>query len=225
MSQCLVVNRKVLGSLPLWQRLCGPDGTISTAIALSSDEVEELLGLVEQQGIFMEREGTDGVERKPEWQQVIFYALIVQGNRFFVYHRGGGTAYKKVRLQGKLSAGVGGHIEPFDTNLIDSLYRELDEEVMFTRNKKAIPFRGDIRIIGLIKDDKDDVGRVHVGFVCLVELKDSDIEIALGDEENVRGWMVTLTEYHDLVSSQQYVPENWTTLLVEHIATPLLKSC
>lgn len=205
MSKCLVVSRNKLEATPLWQKLNKVDGIISAAVLLLPSEIQELLNTIKNNSVFLEREGRNGVEKNQQWQQIIFYGLIVQKNKFFLYRRGE-TEYKERRLQSRVSAGIGGHIEPSDTNdLITSLKREINEELKFFKEGEEIPMNGTfpkIQIIGLIKDEKDTVGRLHLGVVCLIELT-NDVEIDIKSSENVWGQMVTLCDYQQI----QYIPE------------------
>lgn len=188
-------------------------------VVLSLEEVREILSMVEEYKEFKERYGAKGIEDKPEFQQIIFYAALKRGEKFFVYERGGqDSKYDEARLKSKISVGVGGHIEPFDTNLMNSLYRELAEEVCFLKNGQEIKAKeaGEIKILGMLKDDTDEVGSVHLGLVCEVILQDPKIEVQVKGEENVRGEMVSFEEYQSLLK-KGFVPEGWTEVVVEHL--------
>ncbi len=218
MSQCLVIPKKELEAVSFWLKLPRIGEVINAALLLSLPEVQEVLDVIKNHKVFMEREGIDGIEKSAEWQQVIFYALVMQGGKFFLYQRGE-EPYKEERLRKKVSIGIGGHIEPFDTDFFSSLKREINEELKFSKNGEEILFDeniGNIKVIGLIKDEKDQVGQVHLGLVCLIELAD-DVQAAIRSDENVWGKMVTFDEYQQMVSSLQYVPEGWTKLLVENL--------
>lgn len=159
--------------------------------------------------------------------------MIRQKDRFFVYQRGGEKSqYKEKRLQSKISVGIGGHIEPFDNSLLDSLYRELDEEVVFEKNGRVINLKdrqgkidknlfsnlAKIKIIGLIKYETDEVGLVHFGLACEVNLIDPKIGIKVReDEENIEGRMITAKEYQNLTKGGSVKVETWTKILMEEI--------
>ncbi|HQA96304.1 MAG TPA: hypothetical protein PLN18_02970, partial [Candidatus Colwellbacteria bacterium] len=202
-KKCLAVPQRAVEALDFWKRLERDDNVIRSAITLSSDEVDDLLATARREGRFLERSGKDGIEQNPEWQQIIFYALVVQKGRFFVYKRSG--AVDESRLALKLSAGIGGHIEPYDTDLVDSLPRELDEKLLFTRRIQELPTPDKINIVGLIKDERDQVGQVHLGLVCVVYLK-ADVSVEIKGDESVEGWMITLDEYERLIASGDYTP-------------------
>jgi len=115
---------------------------------------------------FVERQGA---EHDPRFKQLIPYVLLRHQNSVFNYVRGKRSG--ELRLISKRSIGVGGHIEPVDSNLFASdqdMYlaaaeREVKEEVQM-----AAPFQG--RIVGLINDDSSEVGRVHIGIVHIWDL-------------------------------------------------------
>lgn len=105
-------------------------------------------------------------ENDPSYKQLIPYQLFRRGDGFFVYQRG-----KKVgeqRLAGRLSLGIGGHINSDDAgnfllspqNYQEALHRERCEELV------GLP-SCDPLFIGLINDDSDAVSAVHLGAVHL----------------------------------------------------------
>lgn len=98
-------------------------------------------------------------EQDPSRKQIIPYGIVSRGSDVFVVERltGGGEA----RLYGKLSIGIGGHINPDRTETDDgvilaALRRELDEELF-------IEGISDITAVGFINDDTQPVGQVHLG--------------------------------------------------------------
>lgn len=116
---------------------------------------------------FVER---DGAEHNPRLKQLIPYVILRYQNSVFNYVRGKQSG--ESRLIARRSIGVGGHIEPVDSSLFSSdqeLYlvgagREVNEEIQL-----AVPFRS--RIVGLINDDSNEVGRVHLGIVHVWDLE------------------------------------------------------
>jgi len=237
MSQCLVVKKEVLEKTDFWSRIPhNKEGKIFGFLKLKPQEINEFLEIIEENKEFREREGKEDIEHKPEWQQIIFYGLIRQGDRFFTYQRGGeNSSYKEKRLFGKISVGIGGHIEPFDTGLIDSLYRELDEEVAFKRDGQEINLRNkegkvtkesfanlaDIKITGLIKYETDEVGEVHLGLACEIDLLDPNLTVEVREEENSEGRMVNLKEYQDWAKREGITVEFWTQIFIKEISKEL----
>lgn len=114
-------------------------------------------------------------EEDPTHKQLIPYCVFRCGDRILHYTRGksGGES----RLHSLISVGVGGHINPVDTGggrtgaaaYHAAVTREIDEELV-------IAGRHEHRIIALLNDDSNPVGRVHLGIVHLVELESEAVE-------------------------------------------------
>jgi predicted NUDIX family phosphoesterase len=109
------------------------------------------------------------VEDDPGFKQIIPYVVFRAGDEVFCYTRG--KSQGEARLHRKRSLGVGGHVAEGDADGRASLEayemalrRELDEEV-------EIRSEGIIRRVGLINDDSNPVGRVHLGVVHLYDLR------------------------------------------------------
>lgn len=106
-------------------------------------------------------------EREEGLQQLIPYMIVKRRGRVLMYDRGskGGES----RLSGKLSTGIGGHIndgdasgESFLTDIVlRGAMRELDEET------SMFPTGYDGPVI-LIRETESAVGRVHTGIVMLI---------------------------------------------------------
>ena len=111
-------------------------------------------------------------EDDPSHKQLIPYALFHYKGKFLNYQRGksGGEA----RLHAKRSLGIGGHINPVDTRedhlgidtYMAGVEREIEEELNINGNHTQ-------KIVAVLNDDSNDVGKVHLGVVHLFEL-DSD---------------------------------------------------
>jgi predicted NUDIX family phosphoesterase len=109
-------------------------------------------------------------ENDPSYKQLIPYVILKHGTSVFSYVRG--KAGSEDRLKALRSIGIGGHIEPVDDGLFVSgadIYkagadREVDEEV-----RVECGYRDEIA--GLINDDSNEVGKVHLGIVHIRELE------------------------------------------------------
>ncbi len=113
----------------------------------------------------------DMMESDPGYKQLIPYCIFRHGERIFYYTRGGGQGEK--RLHAKRSIGVGGHISSVDENRDDSPYlegmrREIAEEVYLEAGCTD-------RCVGMLNDDSNDVGKVHLGIVHIFELDEPKI--------------------------------------------------
>ncbi len=127
---------------------------------------QEYLDAFLQPGVaqFLDREIA---EDSPEYKQLIAYALFRCNGKILAYARTsqGGEA----RLHNKLSVGIGGHINPIDgfaenqATYLAGVEREIREELRFEGSATQ-------KVIGIINDDSNEVGRVHLGIVHLFEL-------------------------------------------------------
>ena len=163
------------------------------------------------------------IEDNPEIKHPISYCMIVNSDtkKVFSYIRSKKDEhYQEKRLQGKLSIGVGGHIEKeteLGENPIESaMLRELEEEVTINGTKKP-------RILGYVNDDeqydqdteqkKISVGRVHIGLLYLIET-DAE-EVFPKDPEISEGRLRTFQELSTLQSQPGITAETWTEIALE----------
>ncbi|WP_010632817.1 hypothetical protein [Sporolactobacillus vineae] len=150
-------------------------------------------------------------EQNPEYKQPIPYALLRKGDRYFSYERLGGGAEQ--RLHGKLSIGVGGHMnqvpgeEDFRQQLADNLKREINEELILEGADLS-----HIKTIGLINDDASEVGRVHIGVLVAIDLPESS-QVAVKEKDKLSGSWRSLPA---LRASDIYPRmESWSALAVD----------
>lgn len=113
-------------------------------------------------------------EDDPSHKQLIPYCIFKCGDRVLHYTRG--KAGGEGRLHAKISVGVGGHINPVDMGegrkgsaaYYAAVQREIDEELEIGSDYQ-------MRVLGLLNDDSNAVGQVHLGVVHLVELEGEDV--------------------------------------------------
>jgi predicted NUDIX family phosphoesterase len=122
--------------------------------------LDALQGAVNRGGRYLAR---PSAEDDPAFKQLIPYVVVRDGERIFLMERtdAGGDA----RLHGKASIGVGGHLNPVDEGddaLMAGLRREWEEELV-------AGWAPDFRLVGLLNDDSNPVGAVHLGVVFSVE--------------------------------------------------------
>ena len=156
------------------------------------------------------RKRTEALEHDPSVKQLISYGVLTCGGRIFVYRRRTGDR----RLLHRWSVGVGGHVRADDRGVIDpfnravlfgrAMRRELDEEVG--------PHQGMVREVGLVNDDETPVGRVHLGVVYRVHVRDPG-GLTLGDEIEPVGWL-TPAEVLEAASPDGANFERWSGLIV-----------
>ena len=139
-------------------------------------------------------------------QQVIPYVVLVQHGRLWLMQRL--AAQTEQRLHNLFSIGVGGHINPEDalngTDPIEGgLRRELQEEVTV-----AGPLAG-LRPLGILKDDSNAVGQVHVGLVFEAEVNGGAVRVR--ETDRMTGRFVTLPE----ARAHRDGMESWSQLLLD----------
>ena len=190
-EQILVVNRKELFN--------NEENHFYGFIQKNDEKTKKIIDTFESYEV--KRRGD--MEEDPSYKQLIGYALLKDSKtkEVLVYRRlaGGGEA----RLHGKASVGIGGHMNEVEGKTIFEMLkinaaRELNEEVGVSEEDAL----NNLHFIGLINDDKTEVGQVHVGVVyeCkvdkqLVEVKEDDtlvIKWMTGEEakaeENYETW-------------------------------------
>lgn len=121
---------------------------------------EGFLTLLREKAFFMDR---SEAESNPEYRQIIPYVLVHYGGKFLTVKRLDTQTEK--RLHNKASIGIGGHLNPVDgdqSEILDSgLRRELSEELQVNNP----PGLNELKLMGLILSDRNEVSRVHMGIV------------------------------------------------------------
>ncbi len=156
-------------------------------------------------------------EKNPTHKQLIPYVLMMCEGKCLTYVRGKRAG--ETRLVGNRSIGIGGHINPIDdaVPLFNVDYREVytaavQREVAEEVNVEA--HHAD-RIVALLNDDSNEVGRVHLGVVHLWSL----------DAPNVtrREQMITQMEFMGLDALRQVrdTMETWSQLCLDGLGQML----
>jgi predicted NUDIX family phosphoesterase len=158
-----------------------------------ADALSDLRAAVARNGRYMPR---PAAEDDPAHKQLIPYVVVRDADRVFLMERtdAGGDA----RLHRKASIGVGGHLNPVDAGeepLMAGLRREWREELV-------AGWEPLFRLAGLLNDDTNPVGAVHLGVVFEVE---------------AAGRPVSVRETHKL--SGRFVPRSELTAAWERMET------
>jgi len=150
-EQVLVVERKVLEQVGMFQGL--------------AFDVSRYLSKIFVQGTpcFMRR---SQAEVDPAYKQIIPYVIMAYDGKYLSYVRGRRAG--EARLVGNRSIGIGGHINPGDDmplfnadfyeTYLAAVEREVAEEVSVETSHTD-------RVVALLNDESNDVGRVHLGIV------------------------------------------------------------
>ena len=160
----------------------------------------ELFAVIEKEHLFIPR---PEAEKDPSYKQIIPYITLCRNDEVFCTRRtnkGGET-----RLHGRLSLGIGGHINTLDD--MDSgdifrrgLQRELEEEVFLSGGGDLIP-------IGVINDDTNEVGSVHLGFFFTMEVEDASVR----ETEKLEGLWLKRSELAENTENM----ETWSQIACE----------
>lgn len=161
----------------------------------------EIMDFVEREHEFLPR---PDMEADPGYRQIIPYVAVTRGGEVFATRRlnAGGEA----RLHGKLSLGVGGHIERVDDDtsegiLMRALEREVSEEVAVERIVSLTP-------LGVINEEHDEVSRVHLGFLFRMEVEG---EVSVRETDKLEGMWLDISELPKYAGEM----EGWSRVAAE----------
>ena len=161
-EKILVVERKILEQVGAFQGV--------------EFDVECYIDKIFSRGIprFMPR---SLAEENPDYKQLIPYVIMCYQNKYLSYVRGKRAG--ETRLVGNRSIGIGGHINPIDDmplfnanfskTYLAAVEREVAEEVSVETTYKD-------RIVALLNDESNEVGRVHLGIVHYWNLDAPSVE-------------------------------------------------
>lgn len=191
----LVIKRSLFDELGAFQGFCADSARYLQAILASGNN------------FFMAR---PEAELDPTHKQIIPYSIFRHQGRYLIYTRGGKSGEK--RLVAKRSIGIGGHINPHDeredslaeTTYFNGVEREIDEELNIVGSHSQ-------RVIGLINDDSNEVGRVHLGVVHLFELDSAQVTSNEDAIQDLR--FLTPGELQADIDSL----ETWSQICVRHL--------
>lgn len=189
-EQILVVKRDKFFQEPAWQGIRAVD---FSAYLKTINENKEFLPRTL-------------MENDPGYKQVIPYMVFNYEDRYFLMQRQAKAT--ETRLKNKYSLGIGGHIRQEDIsglNIIDWARREFEEEVEYAGNYEVQP-------IGILNDDSNPVGEVHVGFVLLLKGDTPKIKVK---EELKSGVLLDLKECQDFYDMM----ENWSQIVFNFLKT------
>lgn len=187
MEQVLVVKREKIA-----RYIDGKNGLIRS-------QPQEIFDEIMAHHEFMPRAEA---EQRPDFKQIIPYVILRRGEEVFVTRRlnKGGEA----RLHGKISIGIGGHINPVDEQgdlLMRGLWREIHEEVELGEHGELTP-------CGYINDDLNEVGSVHLGACFILPVEG---EVSVRETEKLEGLWMTPQELRENYDNM----ESWTQIALE----------
>jgi predicted NUDIX family phosphoesterase len=162
-------------------------------------DVASYLDLIAAHGEFRPR---GEVETDPSWKQVIPYLVLRDRGSLFLMRRtrAGGDQ----RLHERYSIGIGGHVNPEDGGVTGGMAREWTEEL----NADWTP---DFELVGLLNDDSDPVGAVHLGVVFRAEARGRTV--AVRETEKLEGEFVAPVQVMRVYDRL----ETWSSLLYDYL--------
>ncbi len=149
-------------------------------------------------------------EEDETYKQPIPYVVIRKGNDIYAYERlkGGGES----RLHQKLSIGFGGHMnatsssdfkEMLETNTERELHEELNFDPSFIKGTKTI---------GLINDDENDVGRVHIGILSVLDLAE-EATVTVKETNQLSGMWLSVDQLSETETFERL--ETWSQFVID----------
>src|SRR3990167_142376 len=167
---------------------------------------EQYIGLINEKKEFLPR---PTMEQDLTYKQIIPYLIFENDNKYFLMQRS--ATVSESRLKNKYSLGIGGHIRQEDMqeqSIFDWAKREFNEEVNYTGAVEIEP-------LGILNDDSDAVGQVHIGFVLLLKGNSSNISVK---SELKHGALKSLQECIDSIDKM----ETWSRMVIEFLASKQL---
>jgi len=192
-----------------------PHGFVAAA---DDDRVERWSKRIREKSFFVERRWA---EQDSTLKQVIPYVVMAHGDEVFLLKRldTGGEA----RLHGKLSIGVGGHINPVDEagsdagsgsggdpdDVLDAgCRRELEEELAIDTTIELTPR-------GVINDESGDVGSVHFGLVQVARC--ASTAVAIRETDQLEGSWIGRDALAELADKQGDRFETWSKMIIDRL--------
>jgi len=161
--------------------------------------LEPYLAAARDRGAFRPR---DEVETDPSWKQIIPYLVLRNGAQLFLMRRtrAGGDE----RLHERYSIGIGGHVNPPDGDPLGGLAREWREEI-------EADFEPQFEPVGVLNDDDNPVGAVHLGLVFAAQTAGRPVGIR--ERHKLKGEFASVDE----VAAKADRLETWSALLFDFL--------
>lgn len=165
--------------------------------------VNKLESAIKNGGSFLLREKA---ENDSAYKQLIPYVVVYNNGKILTLQRT--SKQGEERLHNKFSIGIGGHINTLKDNSIysvqDELFREINEELVI-----APPLKVEYK--GIINDNTNDVGNVHIGALYCLETNDTRLSIRETDK------MIGEWKTVDEIISVYETLETWSQLAIDYL--------
>jgi len=117
-------------------------------------------------------------EKNPQFKQLIPYVIMGYEDKYLCYQRGKRAGEQ--RLVDKVSIGIGGHINPCDDQmpLFYEDYTEIYQNAVAREVAEEIEVECEYKdkIVGLLNDDSNEVGQVHLGIIHFWRLAEPKVK-------------------------------------------------
>jgi predicted NUDIX family phosphoesterase len=180
----VILKNNLFSNFPAWQGI--------------TENITPIINVIQNHPVYLPR---STAENDYNYKQIIPYVIFSYENTFFVMQRKP-TATEQ-RLANKLSLGIGGHMRKEDligSDILSWATREFNEEIDYQGTYA-------IRTVGAINDDSNDVGKVHLGLVLLLQGDSSKITIK---NEHKNGSLLTLEACFDQFENF----ESWSQIIL-----------
>lgn len=170
---------------------------------LKTSNIENFVSLINEKKEFHPR---SLMELDENYKQIIPYLVFKFEDSIFVMQRK--STASEQRLKNKLSIGIGGHVREEDISnksIFDWAKREFHEEIDYQGNLDA-------KLIGILNDDSNSVGKVHIGLVFLLNGNSDKIKIK---SELKSGKLIPIKEIPFFMSKM----ETWSQIVSEFITS------
>ena len=191
-EQIVVVNTKNLFLSDSWQ-------------GLKTTDLQAIISIIQEKKEFLPR---GLAETNLNYKQIIPYVIFKfkdehnQKNKDLYFLMQRKETASESRLANNYSLGIGGHLREKDlksASVFDWAQREFNEEINYTD-----PFT--IELLGIINDDSNEVGQVHLGLVMIITGSTKNISIK---SELKHGNLLTLDE----CTTYYQQMETWTQIV------------
>lgn len=188
-EQVLVVKREDLFPKGSWH-------------GINPDESDRVVLLASTKGEFQKR---SKVEKEPLVKQIIPYIVFRYQDKYLLMQRL--ENHTEQRLASLYSYGIGGHLREEDLEkgegILDWAKREFSEEVDYGGNLH-------LKVLGVLNDDSNSVGQVHLGIVIIAEGDSTQIKVK---DEHKSGKLVSLSEALEHYDQM----ENWSQIVFKYL--------
>ena len=191
-------------------------------VSRASQKVSAFYDFINRKGLFKNR---DEAETDEDYLQIIPYIVCTQEDKYFLYERLKKGA--EARLHGKLSAGIGGHVDWVSDTLscketfLFNADKELNEELDITFPIDTPPDTTVSNIFRnftghLIYDMSNAVGRVHLGALMTCNL--SNVDVAVKETHKIKGSFYSKEELRAIYQERgDEAFETWTTIALNKL--------